>query len=110
MIVSIGEGKVLVGDNGGFVSYSTDSGDTWTKILKQIGDTAAEVVLTATDLADEGYIYAALESAGKGVYRWQIGVSEAWTTIGSVSYAAHGIVMQDGALYVSTTDGTVGNL
>lgn len=112
-IVSVGEGKVLVGDTTGFVSYSTDSGDTWTKIVKQIGDTAAEVVLLATDLADEGFIYAALESANTGIYRWQVGVSEAWTAIKSSTATndkAYGIAMQEGALYVLTSDGTDSNV
>jgi hypothetical protein len=109
MIVSVGEGKVLVGDNSGFVSYSTDGGDTWTKIVKQIGNTGAPVVALATDLAEEGYIYAALESADKGIYRWQVGVSPGWDTIKSstgTGHEAYGIAMMDGALYVLTSDGS----
>lgn len=111
MIASIGAGKVLVGDNGGFVSYSTDSNATWTKILKQVGDTAAEVVLTATDLAQDGLIYAALESFNTGIYRFKIGTSETtgWDAIKSSTASdrkAYGIGLQGGALYVSTANAT----
>ena len=108
-IASIGVGKVLVGDNGGYVSYSTDSAVTWTKIDKLVGDTSAQVVLTASDLAQDGLIYAALQNSNTGIYRWKIGSSAAWDAIKSStasSYKAYGIVLQAGALYVSTSNGT----
>jgi len=111
MIASVSEDSLLVGDNTGLVSYSTDGNATWTKIVKLIGDTASPVQAIATGLADNDFIYAALENSGVGVYRWQIGVSSAaWTTIKSAestdNYTCYGIDMQDGALYAQTWDGT----
>jgi hypothetical protein len=108
MIASVAEGEVIVGSNDGFVSYSTDAGDTWTKIVKQIGNTAAPVAMTATSLTGST-IYAALESSGAGIYRWEVGTSEAWTTIRSSTssgYMATGIAMMEGALYVLTASST----
>jgi hypothetical protein len=68
-------------------------------------------VLTASDLAQDGYIYAALENSNTGIYRWQVGVSDVWKTIKTdttSSYKAYGIGLQGGALYVSTANGTPG--
>jgi hypothetical protein len=111
MIASAGAGKVVVGSNDGYIAFSTDSGDTWTKIIKQVADgVSAPVVLTATDLASGGFIYAALQNSNTGIYRWSFGTADTpWDTIKSstaAGYKAYGMAMGAGALYVATANGT----
>jgi len=111
MIASAGAGKVVVGSNDGYVAFSTDSGDTWTKIIKQVADgVSAPVVLTATDLASGGFIYASLQNSNTGIYRWPFGTSDTpWDIIKSstaASYKAYGIATGSGALYVATANGS----
>jgi hypothetical protein len=111
MITSLSEGNLLVGDNSNWVSYSTDSGSTWTKIAPPVNaTTSGEVSATATGLANEDYIFATNEAANTGIYRFQIGVSTSeWTEIKSstvATYSAYGIVLKDGMLYVSTANAT----
>ena len=102
MIVSLGEDKVLVGSNDGYVSYSTDGGSSWTKLNSQIGSTSGVTVVAANGLDDGDYVYAGLDTAAKGVYRWELGESSSWSTIyDSTTYGVDGIVLQGDALYVS---------
>jgi len=69
-------------------------------------------VVTASGLADDDYIYAGTHSTSATyayIYRWQIGVSSAWTKITAASavpagYKAFGISLQDGILYVITAN------
>jgi hypothetical protein len=110
MISSVGEGKILVADATNHVSYSTDSADTWTKVAPPVSPTAGEVVAVATGLADDDYIYGAVESSNTGLYRWQIGVSTTeWTEVRSSTasgYMAYGMALKDGVLYLSTSNGS----
>ena len=74
-----------------------------------VGHVAAIVAHQQFILADRDYIYAALESAAAGIYRWQIGVSAGWTRIHDAlgsSKVAYGIGMEGGALYLSTANGS----
>lgn len=108
MLVSGGEGQLLATSQNGWVSYSTDSGDSWTKISKQVGDSSSNVVAVASGLASGDNIYAALRAADKNVYRWTIGESSSWKSIytDTDSYMAYGIAINDGVLYVSTSNGS----
>ena len=107
MIQSYGTDKILATSANGYVSYSTTGGGagTWTKIAKQVGSTAVEVVVTASGLDTDDYIYAALDDDDLGLYRWQIGTSAAWTTLHTdLVDECYGMALQDGILYVLVAD------
>lgn len=112
MIQSYGTDKIMVSSNDGYVAYSTTGGgaDTWTKILKQVGGTSAEVLFTASGLDTDDYIYAALDSADLGLYRWKIGTSAAWTTLHTdLVDETFGLALQDGILYALVADNAGGD-
>jgi hypothetical protein len=109
MIASLGEGLLLAGSGnlnsgGGYVSYSTDSGGSWTRISERIEEQDIHVI--ASGLAAGDYIYAASEEAGGGIYRWQIGSSTSWKKIHDVAEAfeSRGIVLRNGTLYIIAAD------
>ena len=113
MIASVGEDQVVVGSTTGYVAYSTDGNDSWTKISKQVNDSSSNVQVTASGLAAGDFIYAASEAAALSVRRWEIGSSTSWSDIidGALaaSYGAYGIALSDaGVLYVLASDGTDG--
>jgi hypothetical protein len=98
------EDVVLAGSTGGYVSYSTDGGTSFSKITKPVDTDATNVVLIAdADYADNNIIYAATNAANKNVKRWEVGTSTAWTdmvydTLGS-SMGIYGLAQQGGVLY-----------
>jgi len=110
-IKSIAEDQVLCGAVTGVntVSYSTDGGSSFTKLVAGI-TVGGNVQVTASGLADGEYIYAASSTASTNVERWQIGTSTAWkslsapTTVVAVTYGAFGIELVDGVLYVAVKD------
>jgi hypothetical protein len=106
MLTSLSEGNLLAASGDGYVSYSTDSGDTWTKIGKQVGDSGNNVVATASGLASGDFIYTALQTTDKNIYRWEIDSSTYWKSIYSDTdtYQAYGIILEDGVLYVNTAN------
>jgi hypothetical protein len=108
MIVSMGEDKLLAASNDGYVSYSVDGGDSFTKIGKQVGTSGNCVSAIASGLADGDYIYAGLEVADKGIYRWQLGTSSDWKAIydDTDTYKVYGIKLEGSVLYVQTCNGT----
>jgi hypothetical protein len=108
-ITSIGEDMLVVGSTTGYVAYSTDGNDSWSKISRQIGTTATNVRVTADGLTDGGNIYAGHDA---GLSRWTIGtpVSEPWTSFeavigppppGPITIPITGVVLQAGTLYAS---------
>jgi len=104
-IASLGEDKVLVGSQDGYVSYSTDGHDSFTKISKVIETGATLVQVTASGLATDDYIYAASNKTDTKVLRWQLGTSTSWKDLKaptSANYTATGIALQDDVLYVMT--------
>ena len=110
MIVSLGEDALLAASDDGYVSYSSDGGDSFTKIGKQIGDTSADVVAIASGVADGDYIYTGLKYANMNVYRWQLGTSTSWSDIyEGVGSGANvtGMVLFDKVLYALTARLTV---
>jgi photosystem II stability/assembly factor-like uncharacterized protein len=108
-IVSLGEDKVIVGSDEGYVSYSTDGNSNWTKIIKQAESGALKTQVAASGLDTDAYIYVATSENTTHVVRWQIGTSTAWTDLVapvSTDYKATGIVLEDGILYVATENAT----
>ena len=108
MIKSLSEGNLIVGSDDGWVSYSSDSGDNWTKIPKIVDSTSTGAVqVTATGLADGDFIYASSVAASDKFYRWEIGESVAWkdiSTYASLAGDVTGVKMWDGDIYVMSDD------
>ena len=107
-IVSLGEGNLIVGGTAGYVSYSTDSGSTWTKLDKN-PFSSGDVQVTASGLADGDFIYAGTSTADQDIKRWEIGESTKWTDIikDKLDGSCYGLVLSsDGTLYAATNNTT----
>jgi len=108
-IKSLGEDLVIVGGTTGYIAYSTDGYENWTKISKGIGTGAVQVV--ASGLSDGDFIYTASAAAADYIYRWEIGESTGWTKISSqiaATYKVYGLGLAEGALYAVSANGTTG--
>jgi photosystem II stability/assembly factor-like uncharacterized protein len=81
MLAIAGNETILVGGRKGDVAYSTDGGDTFTRIPESIGCCGDVQVIADSMYVENGIIYAATSFAGKGVWRWTIGVSIQWEQI-----------------------------
>lgn len=99
-IVCAGTSSLLVGSQDGYVAYSTD-GNSWAMIPAMLASGAGKVQVTA----DEGFttnkiIYAASDTAGQPINKWQIGVSTTWTNISyNIPCGIYGLVMNGDTLY-----------
>jgi len=107
-ILSISEDNLIVGGTDGYVSYSTDGGSNWNRVLKVLESGAGTMQIAASGLADGDYVYATSSENGTDVRRWTIGGTswkalEATTAVGTMG--ATGISLFNGALYVAVTDG-----
>ena len=110
-IKSVGEGQLVASGVNGYVSYSTDSGATFTKITKQVDSDFTNVNVAATGLADGDFIYAASNGiAADNVYRWKMGTSTSWSDIISGSQTANvtGLEIMDDVLFATIYDSTAG--
>jgi hypothetical protein len=106
MIRSLGEDKVLIGSNEGYVRWSADGSDSWEGISTKLNGSGS-VQVTASGLATNDYIYAATDDAGSKIERWQIGQSgTSWKdlTASTGNYSAYGIALVEGVLYVQTSN------
>ena len=105
-IISLSEDNLVVGSQGGYVSYSTDGNSSWTDIIKIIETGAQNVQLAASGLADGDFIYAASDSPSDSFRRWKIGTSTTWSDIITGTYSGNvtGMVLSDGVLYATTHD------
>jgi hypothetical protein len=106
MLALAGDGSLFIGSKDGRVAYSTDGGESFSLISKIIGDGAGDVQVAAdANFAENGIIYAATNIAGKGIWRWTIGVSDSWEQIDQ-SIIELGGGQQIGGLAVGT-EGTL---
>jgi len=109
-IACLGEDKVIVGSTAGFVSYSTDGAESWTKIGVGV-DIPGAVQVAADGLEDGNNIYVGTSYAPL-VFRWTIGQAstEPWAYIYCATVPDNsvitGMTMQGGTLYASTSNGT----
>ncbi len=96
-----GNGNLIVGGDSGEVSYSVDSGMSWTKLPVNIDD--GMVQATAGGLANGDYIYAVSSVPAGKTYRWKIDPATfAWETISpprSANFSSYGIYLTGDALY-----------
>jgi len=112
MIKSLGTDKLIVGSTTGYVAYSTDGNDSWTKIKKQVNSSSNPVQVTASGLADGDFIYAGTSGTGENIVRWEIGSSTSWSDIingtvtATTAMGVYGLELYNGVLYALASDGT----
>lgn len=115
-IKSLSEDNLIVGSTEGYVSYSTDGNDSWTKIDKAISTTAGNTVVTAAGLAEGDLIIAGSSEAGSSLYRWKVGQSQSvpWKDILAQTAAGYSptntinsVVLTSGVLYAGTDQGVI---
>jgi hypothetical protein len=110
MIRSLGEDKVIIGSDEGYVRWSADGGDSWEGISTKLSG-SGNVQVTASGLATNDYVYAATDVAASKVERWQIGQSgTSWKSLEaplSDARSVYGIALVGGVLYAQTDNGTV---
>jgi hypothetical protein len=120
MLAIAGSGTILVGGRNGDVAYSSDGGETFTRIPEDIADGAVQVVADA-NYSENGIIYAATDSTDGGIWRWIMGASSEWEQIdksvteqGQEQRIGGLVTGPEGALYalrlepVSSTGGGMG--
>ena len=101
-IVSVRTNNLLVGSQDGYVAYSTDGNSSWTDISEVLEDGAGKVQVTANEnFASNSIIYAASDTAGQNIKKWQIGTSTEWTDIfrDTITGGIYGLAVDDGTLY-----------
>ena len=106
-LVLADETTLLVGSTDGRVAYSTNEGDDFTVIRDEVGSGTGDVqVIANAAFAEDNTIFAASSLADDGIWRWQMGVSEAWEQIDDlitrqgVGQRLSGLVMApEGTLY-----------
>lgn len=105
-ITILGEDQLIVGNNAGMVSYSTDGAMTWNSIPQAVAAGAGNTVVTADKLEEGGNIYAG-DAATNAIYKWVIGqaASEPWVAIDAGVNPTTGIALQNGVLYAAQTNG-----
>jgi photosystem II stability/assembly factor-like uncharacterized protein len=82
MLALAGDEAILIGSKDGRVAYSTDGGESFTRISRAIGDGAGDVQVVAdANFAENGIIYATTNIADEGIWRWTIGASDEWEQI-----------------------------
>lgn len=109
-ITSVSQNNLLVG-GAIWVSYSTDGGDSFTKIALPVTAASNLLVVADKDFATNKTLYAATSAAANNIWRWVIGTSTAWedTFYGSLAAteSVYGLKVVNGTLYalsVTTTD------
>jgi photosystem II stability/assembly factor-like uncharacterized protein len=99
----LSEDNIIVSGTDGWVTYSTDGGDSWTPLGPPA--TGANAQVAATGLTDGSYVYA---SVGAAAYRWMIGQSpiEPWADISAAIAlpTIPGMEMFGSTLYAATAN------
>jgi hypothetical protein len=103
-------GKLVVGGTAGAVTYSSDSGATWTTLVSLVSG-AGSVVATATGLGTGDTIYAT-DGTSNTIYKWIIGTNTpvtGWTAGKAFTGAGTGIQLTNGVLYVEESAASANN-
>ncbi|MGD0780270.1 MAG: hypothetical protein ABR954_05765 [Dehalococcoidales bacterium] len=101
-IVSVNTSIVLAGSQDGYVAYTLDGGESWTKIPQIVQTGAGKIqVIADSDFIDNNIIYAASDAIGGNIMKWIIGSSTAWTDIvnGVIIGGIYGLAFSDDVLY-----------
>jgi hypothetical protein len=82
MLALVDSETILVGGKNGDVAYSTDGGESFTRIYEVIGSGSGDVqVIADANYQENQTIYAATNIADEGIWRWVIGTSTQWEQI-----------------------------
>jgi hypothetical protein len=82
MLAMVSKETILVGGKNGDVAYSTDGGESFSRIPEVIGNGSGDVQVVADANYQENHtIYAATNTPDEGIWRWTIGVSTLWEQI-----------------------------
>jgi hypothetical protein len=113
MIALAPNGDVLVGGQHGYVAYSQDGGSTFTKIIKQIGDTDGNVQVVAdSNYGENNTIYATVFGQDN-IYRGSASESTSWSNKGPTTAAGmnfYGLAASGGLVYGLASDGVTTEL
>jgi hypothetical protein len=110
-IVSVSPGTILAGSQNGYVAYSTDGNSSWTKINERIQSGAGKVQVVADEYFKSNLtIYAASDTAGQNIKKWQIDTSTSWIDIfnGNLGRGIYGLVVNNNTLYALEFDSGTG--
>jgi len=110
-IVSVSTNTILVGSQNGYVAYSTDGNTTWTVITRILEAGAGKVQVIADQyFSSNRIIYAASDTAGQNIKKWQIGTSTEWTDIfkNTLDGGIYGLAVESNTLYALEYDTTTG--
>ncbi len=110
-MLAIADGEtVLVGGKNGDIAYSTDGGESFTRIREVIGSGDVQVVADV-DFTENGVIYAATNCPDEGIWRRVIGESTEWeqidesiTGLGDGQSIGSLAVAPEGTLYALRTE------
>ena len=101
-LVSVSTNTLLATGQHGHVAYSTDGNLSWTLITQVIQSGAGNVqVIADQNFASNKIIYAASDTAGQNIMKWQIGTSTGWVDIfnGAISGGVYGLAINSNTLY-----------
>jgi hypothetical protein len=106
MLAIFDETTIFVGGRNGDVAYSTDGGQSFTRIDKVIADGNGDIQVVAdANYQENSTIFAATNLPDEGIWRWVIGVSTQWEQIDeSITDLGQG---QRIAGLVESTEGTL---
>jgi len=101
-LVSVSPNTLLATSQHGYIAYSTDGNLSWTLITQFIQSGAGKVqVIADENFASNKIIYAASDTAGQNIMKWQIGTSTGWVDIfnGTISGGIYGFAINSNTLY-----------
>ncbi len=101
-LVSVSPNTLLATSQHGYVAYSTDGNLSWTLITQFVQSGAGNVQVIADEyFASNNIIYAASDTPGQNIMKWQIGTSTSWVDIfnGTISGGVYGIAVNSNTLY-----------
>lgn len=82
MLSLAADGTLFAGSADGYISYSTDGGESFTLIDEPVGDGAVQV-LADVAFEENGWFYAATDDPDEGLWRWKLGEYDAWQQMDS---------------------------
>ncbi len=101
-IVNVSTNIILAGSQNGYVAYSTDGNLSWTVITQTLEAGAGKVQVIADQYYSTNHIiYAASDTAGGNIKKWQIGTSTEWTDIfkNTLNGGIYGLAIESNTLY-----------
>jgi hypothetical protein len=101
-LVSVSPDTLLATSQSGYVAYSTDGNLSWTLITQFVQSGAGNVQVIADEhFASNKIIYAASDTPGQNIKKWQIGTSTGWVDIfnGTISGGIYGLAVNSNTLY-----------